>query len=147
MNILNLIISDEASSLVEAGFSGFNGCGSGKLSKVFCSLLLMPFSKKVMEDLENCWFIHDAEYTISTSKKSKAHKKLADDSLAKNMLTVLTKHKKDGSLGILVISIIHTALVVGGNSAYWRKKASGGWSIYKVLIILLVLNEIIKVVS
>jgi hypothetical protein len=128
MNTDELIISDAAKKLIEVGFKGFNGCGSGFISNMACKILLMPLPSDVIRELKTCWFIHDAEYTVSTSLKSDEHKVFADQSLMNNMTYILTKYKKTDKIPLLITAAIHTALIVGGEEAYWQKKSnSSNW--------------------
>ena len=123
-----LIISKEAARLLETGFKS-NGCGSGFVSQIACSILMLPLGKDVVEGLKKCWIVHDAEYTISTRLKSTYHKDSSDVSLIENMRGVLVRCNKQYGYHERFVRYVHTGLLWGGDNAYWQKKANHSWNL------------------
>ena len=119
---MELMITKEALKLLDKGFMG-NGCGSLLPSRLLCKVAMLPFNSTLIDSLEQCFTYHDAEYTISTSKKSKGHKQDADRYLAENMRYVFKCYNKDGFYSDLFIRWTHKALLLGGSRAYWGKKS------------------------
>ena len=121
-------MSKEASTLINDQQFESNGCGSGLLSKLACSALMNPFSQELRDGLAKCWEAHDAEYTISTKHKSPKHKKYADWALRNNMESMIKIYGTSSSYEERFVRYVITALLWGGDRAYWNKKASS-WGI------------------
>ena len=119
-------MSKEAKRLLKIGFKG-NGCGSDKVSKILCSVAMLPFDLALKRDLQDCWSIHDAEYTITTALKSDIHKAHADDWLKSNMECVFKQHNISTNYSKRFVTVVHYSLLFGGNKAYWGKKANSNW--------------------
>jgi len=133
-----LRVSPEARMLIDKGFKG-NGCGSGLVSKLLCWIATRFFDA----DLSEVWRIHDAEYSLSRTLKTRSKKKLADDNLWFNLSKKLhipefvevnnyNKHKYKK----LFVKLIHTILLFKGDEAYWDIKPNHTlrWVVVAVLI-------------
>ena len=108
-----------AQRLVNNGFVG-NGCGSGILSHILCWLLMSWFNITI----KYSWDWHDAEYSISRSLKSGPHKKDADNFLRENLLDEMgiDPTKDTTSYKYKFATLVHAALVLKGDAAYWDRK-------------------------
>lgn len=115
-------LSNEARELIEKGFKG-NGCGSGFFSHTLC-VIAQVF---IGADLSPVWMRHDAEYSVSRSIKSRKKKNQADADAEFNINAILRLPQVPVSgaktnAKVAFAKVIHAALVLGGDNAYWDIK-------------------------
>ena len=138
------ICSIHAHELLQKGFTG-NGCGSGMISKLLCTGLERLFKVEIVKS----WKYHDAEYSVSRAYKGFSHRTDSDKRLHHNLLLELgldpdAKERQNSPNKLRFAALVHAALTLKGENAYWDQAPSGADSMGKIIVIASSISYVMK---